>query len=344
MDKTKRFNPKILIVDDKPGNLSFFVDVLRPYGYDLNVATSGAKALESLNDFFPDLILLDVMMPEMDGYEVLQEIKKDQNTCDIPVIFLTAYNTTQDIIKGFEAGVVDYIAKPVHPKEMIARVNAHLEKAKLFSNLKKVMEHSFHELYTPLSVISSAMQMQELEYEKSQYTQMTLAACKTLQNIYEDIYYNLKYTSQKRTKKAFDLTKLLSERLEYFDLVAKSRSLEFKLDLSKNLEIVLNNQDMERVIDNLISNALKYTKEKEVITIKIDKKDDTWSFSICNPVTSHVDIDMIFKKYYRQEQQVFGLGIGLELVQSICNDNNIDIKATCEKNLFCISMKAKSEK
>lgn len=333
-------NPKILIVDDKPENLSFFIDVLRPYNYDLNVATSGKKALESLKHFYPDLILLDVVMPEMNGYEVLEEIKKNQVTCDIPIIFLTAMDTKEDIIKGFEAGAADYIAKPFNPKEMIARVNTHLEKARIFSNLKKVMEHSFHELYTPLTIISSAMQMQELEYEKTNYTQMTLAACKTLQNIYDDIYYNLKHPSQKKVKTFFDFSELVSERLKYFKLVAQSRSLKFELNLPTEMNITFNKQDMERVIDNLISNALKYTKENEKINITIIKHEKTWTFSICNPVAKYVDVSMIFVKYYRQEEQVFGLGIGLELVESICKNSNIDIKASCDNDLFCISMTA----
>lgn len=336
-------NPKILIVDDKRENLTFFTDVLRPYSYDLSVAISGETALESLKYFHPDLILLDVMMPDMNGYEVLERIKRDKATCDIPVIFLTAKDTTEDIIKGFEAGAVDYIAKPFHPREMVARVNTHLEKAKLFFNLKKVMEHSFHELYTPLSVISSAMQMQELEFEKNSYTQMTLAACKTLQNIYDDIYYSMGYSSTKSLPSLFDLSDLIRERINYFQLVAESKELEFKVSLPDNMVLEMNPQEMARVVDNLISNALKYTKEGNKIFVSLDKKEGKWLFQVCNGVTKEIDVSMIFNKYYRQDDNVFGLGLGLDLVKSICEKNKIQIDAVSNDGKFCISLHIKEK-
>ncbi len=336
--KKQFMSQKVLIVDDKPENLSLFIDILRPFNYELSVATSGAMALESLKNIHPDLILLDVVMPEMNGYEVIKEIKKDKTTCDIPVIFLTAKDTTDDIVKGFEEGAVDYIAKPFHPKELIARVTTHLEKARVFANLKRLMEHSFHELYTPLSVVSSAMQIQELEYEKTNYTQMTLAACRTLQNIYDDLYYSIKYTNKTRPKTLFDFTTLLFQRIHYFSLVAESRSLKLKTDFPTQMLLQLNQEDMERVVDNLISNALKYTKESGEIAISLLQKDGTWMFSICNPVAKAIDVEKIFHKYYRHEEEVFGLGLGLELVQSICRENNIQIKAGVHDGLFSITM------
>ncbi len=336
--KKQFMNQKVLIVDDKAENLALIIDILHPFNYDLSVAASGAAALKSLKNNHPDLILLDVVMPQMNGYEVLQEIKKDKTTCDIPVIFLTAKDTTDNIVKGFEAGAVDYIAKPFHPKELIARVNTHLEKARVFANLKRLMEHSFHELYTPLSVVSSAMQIQELEYKKTNYTQMTLAACKTLQNIYDDLYYSIKYTNKTRPKTLFDFTTLLFQRIHYFDLIAESRSLKFKTDFPTQMLLQLNQEDMERVIDNLISNALKYTKESGDITISLVQNSNKWIFSICNPVAKEIDVEKIFHKYYRQQEEVFGLGLGLELVQSICRENNIHIEARVHDGLFYITM------
>ncbi|MFA6195417.1 MAG: response regulator [Sulfurimonas sp.] len=337
--KNKFMSQKVLIVDDKPENLSLFSDILRPFNYDLSLATSGAMALESLKNFLPDLILLDVVMPQMNGYEVLQEIKKDKTTCDIPVIFLTAKDTTEDIVKGFEEGAVDYIAKPFHPKELIARVSTHLEKARVFANLKRLMEHSFHELYTPLSVISSAMQIQELEHEKTDYTQMTLAACRTLQNIYDDLYYSIKYSNRERPKTLFDFSALLVQRIHYFSLVAQSRSLEITTNLPSQMLLELNKEDMERVVDNLISNALKYTKEHGEIAISlVQNHGGMWIFSICNPIAKEIDVEKIFIKYYRQEEEVFGLGLGLELVQTICKENSIQMSASAEDGLFCITM------
>ena len=337
--KKQQINPKILIVDDKPENLALFRDILRPYNYDLSVATNGVTALKIAKDFHPELILLDVVMPQMNGYDVLKELKNNKSTREIPVIFLTAKDTTEEKVKGFEAGAVDYIAKPFHPRELIARIHTHLQKASLLASLKRLMEHSFHELYTPLSIISSAMQIQELEYKKTDYTQMTLAACKILQNIYDDLYYSISYVNNEKENSIFDLTALLLERISYFSLVAQSRSLIIQTDLPKNIPVQLNVKEMERVFDNLISNAIKYTKEHEKITIKIEDTHKKWIFSICNPIDKEIDVSKIFHKYYRHEEEIFGLGLGLDLVQSICEQNDIKINAYSNNGLFCIIMK-----
>lgn len=329
---------KILIVDDRPENISLFQTALRPFHYDLRVATNGISALRIVQEFHPDLILLDIVMPQMNGYAVLHELKKNRLTREIPVIFLTAKDTTEEIVKGFEAGAVDYVAKPFHPKELIARIQTHLQKASLLASLKRLMEHSFHELYTPLSVIASAMQIQELQYQKTDYTQMTLAACKTLQNIYDDLYYSINYINDEKEKICFDLSELVEQRINYFTLVAQSHHLGFEIDLVSNALVKRNQKEMERVFDNLISNALKYTKENNKIIVSIKENGDFWSFRICNPIEKDIDVTKIFHKYYRHDEEVFGHGLGLDLVESICVQNEIQIDAQIVDNLFCITM------
>jgi len=329
---------KILIVDDQKENLALFKDILTPYGYEINVAQNGLEALNIVATFHPELILLDIVMPEMNGFEVLKELQKDKLTSEIPVIFLTANATTDDIVLGFNAGVVDYIAKPFHQRELIARVNTHLKQAKLFLNIKRLMEHSFHELYTPLTVINSAMQMQELEYEKTNYTQMSLASSKTLQNIYDELYYSMNYSKTFKSKTVFDLSILLADRISYFTLIAESRSLIFNTQLTEPMLIEFNQEDMERVVDNLISNAIKYTQEHKQITISQDCSDGKCKFYICNPVSKKIDVEKIFQKYYRNEEEIFGFGLGLELVQSMCKQNNVKIRAICDDKSFCIEM------
>ncbi|MDD2448662.1 MAG: hybrid sensor histidine kinase/response regulator [Sulfurimonas sp.] len=329
---------KIVIIDDKKENLSLFSHMLTPYKYDIKVASNGEDGLKIIKKFHPELILLDVIMPKMDGYKVLRKLKQDKSTKDIPVIFLTAKDSTEDVIKGFKVGAADYIAKPFHPKELIARIQAHLQKARLYTNLKKVMEELFHELHTPLSIINSAMQMQELEYKRSDYTQMSLAACKTLQNIYDDLYYSISYYDKIREKKVFDFSALLHQRVKYFSLVAHSRSLIFKINVAQQISLWLNQEEMERVLDNLISNAIKYTKENGNIFISTTQKEEKLVFLICNQSFKEIDTKNIFQKYHRQQKEIFGLGIGLDLVKLICQKNNLDIVARTNNNLFCIEM------
>ena len=117
----------ILIVDDNTENLKVLGNVLKEKGYKIAIAKSGLDAIQLLGNIKPSLILLDVMMPEMDGYETSRNIKKTSGFENIPIIFLTAKTNTEDIIHGFEAGGVDYVTKPFNSTELLARVKNHLE-------------------------------------------------------------------------------------------------------------------------------------------------------------------------------------------------------------------------
>lgn len=114
--------PKVLVVDDLLENLRLLANLLVEDGYEVKRSPDGAMALSNVPRFKPDIILLDIMMPEMDGYTVCQRLKADPKTQDIPVIFLSALDLTFDKVKAFEVGAADYIHKPFHPAEVLARV------------------------------------------------------------------------------------------------------------------------------------------------------------------------------------------------------------------------------
>jgi phosphoserine phosphatase RsbU/P len=118
-------NERILIVDDTPANIQILVETLKGK-YQLSVATNGKQALEMLERVQPDLILLDVMMPELDGFETCRRIKSLDAWRDVPIIFLTSKSDTSDIVTGFEVGAVDYVAKPFNTYELLARIHTHL--------------------------------------------------------------------------------------------------------------------------------------------------------------------------------------------------------------------------
>ena len=119
-------NERILVIDDTPANIQTVAAILKGQGYQLSVATNGKQALGVVEKIRPDLILLDVMMPEMDGFETCQRIKSSEAWRDIPIIFLTAKTDTADLVKGFETGAVDYVGKPFNAHELLARVDTHL--------------------------------------------------------------------------------------------------------------------------------------------------------------------------------------------------------------------------
>jgi DNA-binding response OmpR family regulator len=119
--------PLVLIVDDNSDNLRVLTGILETSGYNAAIAMSGAEALVFLTKEQPELILLDVMMPGMDGYELCGRLKESSATREIPVIFLTACTDSDDVVHGFTAGAVDYVAKPFNAMELLARVKTHVE-------------------------------------------------------------------------------------------------------------------------------------------------------------------------------------------------------------------------
>ena len=136
----KEEKPLVLIVDDIPRNIKVLGDILRTKDCKIVVATNGPQALELIKKVLPDLILLDVMMPEMDGFAVCKILKESSQTRDIPVIFLTAKTETADIVKGLECGAVDYISKPFNSTELLARVHTHLELKKTRDREKELIK------------------------------------------------------------------------------------------------------------------------------------------------------------------------------------------------------------
>jgi PleD family two-component response regulator len=127
---------QILIVDDMPGNIKILGEILKDK-YKIIVASNGKTAIQLASEKMPDLILMDVMMPEMDGFTACQTIKNDSKTAEIPIIFITALSDTSDIVTGFEIGGVDYIVKPFNAKEVEMRVNTHLHLKRLHNQLKE---------------------------------------------------------------------------------------------------------------------------------------------------------------------------------------------------------------
>src|SRR6056297_2566272 len=119
--------PIILMVDDVPKNLQVLGNILSKEGYKISAALNGEQALKILQKAKPDLILLDIMMPGLSGYDVLEKIRADETVRDIPVIFLTAKTEKEDIIQGIEMGAMDYVTKPFNSTELLARVNNHIE-------------------------------------------------------------------------------------------------------------------------------------------------------------------------------------------------------------------------
>lgn len=130
----------ILVVDDVPENLTLLNDLLGEAGYTVLVALSGESAFQIISLNKPDIILLDALMPGIDGFEVAQRLKADFATCNIPIIFMTGLAETEDIVAAFSSGAVDYVVKPIKPKEVLARIESHLQNARQVQQSREILD------------------------------------------------------------------------------------------------------------------------------------------------------------------------------------------------------------
>ncbi|NOV28496.1 response regulator transcription factor [Methylomonas sp. ZR1] len=134
-------NGTVLIVDDTPGNLALLSDTLSEANYRVLVATDGCSAIEQIQYVKPDIILLDVMMPGIDGFETCSRLKADPATAPIPVLFMTGLSELDDLLRGFGEGALDYIVKPIRPAEVLARIEVHLTQSRNLRRAESLLDH-----------------------------------------------------------------------------------------------------------------------------------------------------------------------------------------------------------
>lgn len=166
MDHSTPKKPKLLIVDDQPHNLGILFDFLTQSGFKIFVALDGESALQRTEVTKPDLIILDVMMPGIDGFETCKRLKQNPSTQDIPIIFMTALSDTVDKVQGFKLGAVDYITKPIHQEEVLSRIQTHIKLYHLQNQLQTKTEELAH-LNQNLEEIVQARTQQLIEQEKT---------------------------------------------------------------------------------------------------------------------------------------------------------------------------------
>jgi len=270
----------ILIVDDTPANLSVLVDTLAGTGYHLMVAEDGEDALAQTAKTQPDLVLLDVMMPGLDGFETCRRLKAQAPTRDIPVIFMTALADTSEKVRAFAAGAVDYITKPIQHEEAIARITTHLTLRRLQHELQqqlalkeRFMRIAGHDLRNPLCLILMSGELARRKGatpEVAEYLESIHSSARQIRRII-DTFLNVRKPGEDNRggSDRADLNLLATAVATQNEPAAERKQLVLELDLPENLPLARADAgSVYQALTNYLSNAIKFHPAGGRITVR----------------------------------------------------------------------------
>ncbi len=282
-NKAKKL-PLVLIVDDAPKNIQVLGNVLSREDCQIAVATNGKQCLKMVEKVLPDLILLDIMMPEMNGFEVCESLKASTATRHIPIIFLTAKTETEDIVKGFKLGAVDYVTKPFNSSELLARVKTQLELKKsrdtitdISNDRKELLHVLFHDLSNPFASIISALEVIEVapEYQDLKEDIATVA-----NNGFEviNLLREMHELEENHLNLHLDMVNL-KEAIRESMLILKqqfsAKNIELIIDVPENLSVNVEvTSFISSVLHNIFTNAIKFSPENAKVEIRAKLDDD----------------------------------------------------------------------
>lgn len=340
-------NGHILIVDDIPSNIKVLSYSLRKAGYDVTISENGPDALTVSTTQNFDLILLDVMMPGMDGYEVCKKLKAECLTKDIPVIFLTAKSDAESLLKGFGLGAVDFVTKPFKPPELLARVKTHVALKKATQELEaanlmkdKLMSVMAHDLRGPVGNFGAAIEMllEDFETHNRNLIRQTLEHLLKSASDIMALLQNLLEWSRSRTQTLasdpiiFDLTEIISENISLFADTARQKNIRLHYQPQK-IKVFADRNMISSVLRNLISNAIKFSNPGSDIKITACENHDT---AIVMVRDSGIGIDQDKLKTIFSPDNFHstwgtanekGTGLGLKLCADFIRKNHGSVKA-----------------
>ncbi len=269
--------PLILIVDDNPINLNVLGNILQPSFKNIAVATGGLQALEFAAAERPDLVLLDVMMPDLDGIETCLRLKADPRTADIPVIFLTARIEPDDIVRGFEVGAVDYVAKPFNPHELLARVNTHLELARSIRALERVngtrkeMLHVLsHDLANPLNAIRGFLEISDTPGSLMDSREYLMRAAESAIGIINMVRTMQATEERKLRLEPVNIIGAIRESASMLALSSEKKGVRIELPSGPAVMILAEKVSLvNSVINNLLTNAIKFSAPGGLIRVSV---------------------------------------------------------------------------
>jgi len=327
----------ILIVDDTHSNLQLLVSMLRDYGYKARPVSSGAAAIRAAQSSRPDLILLDINMPQIDGYEVCKRLKADDKLKAIPVIFISGLNEPLDKVRAFQVGGVDYITKPFEVEEVAARVETHLnlrrQREELATNVERLRELErmrdaltqmiVHDMRSPLLALQLSIDVacETAPSNPALHRVLTTARHSTvfLVEMVSQILdlSQLEAGALEIKKTSEDLVKLARTAIDHCHYLAVDKNVD--LVAPKELSIECDGGLVQRVIGNLVGNALKFTPPRGKISVVIGASRTLARVTVQDngPGIAKENFARIFDKFVQIEgpERRNGSGLGLAFVK-----------------------------
>lgn len=345
--------PQILVVDDAPASLQMLTDLLQMRGYEVVLAINGEGAYTQVARRTPDLVLLDVGLPDMDGYTVCRTLKADSAFANVPILFLSALDEVADKVQGFRAGGVDYITKPFKIEEVVARLQTHLDHAlsrrevetmrlreiaylEQLNQLKDdILRMVTHDLKNPLGIISGVIhllrddlqsQLATLPASTERQLHMMERAADKMKRLIDDMLQlaraegRLDQTSVRETNLISYVRVLVHE----FEVAANRRNIRLTFVApSQPLTALIAPDRFNHALENLISNAIKYTPEGGAVEVRVEVYERQAYIHIADTgigIPAH-EIPRLFERFYRVQRaddpRRSGTGLGLAIAKGI---------------------------
>ncbi len=350
----------ILIVDDTFANLQLLSSMLTTQGYKVRPANSGPVGLNAARNAKPDLILLDVKMPGMNGYEVCELLKADEGLCDIPVIFVSALDTAIDKVRAFDVGAVDYVTKPLQVEEVVARVNTQLTLYRQRQELERQRDEIMdlrqrerthyeelsrlkdefvqavsHDLKNPVHTIINFVYMLErngtiADPDEAEILQQIRSAAQRMNDLIMDLLDLSRLEAGKAlTLHNLSLNDFLRFRLSEFQISLPRHDLTFTfMSEDEKIFIMMDPMHMGQVVTNVLSNAAKYTPSEGNIAVSLRRQGDEALVTISDNGLGipKDDVPHLFERFYRVKAHRHikqeGTGLGLAIVKAIVEQHS----------------------
>ena len=353
---------KLLVVDDVQTNVLLLKALLGKEGYGILVANNGQEALEVIRNENPDLILLDVMMPGMDGFEVAERLKSEEFRCEIPIIFLTALDDTQSIVNGFKLGVGDFISKPFRKEELMVRIKHQLslvaarriieekneELRKTIAGRDKMYSVIAHDLRSPMASMKMLLNTIMMSVEKDKIDpdifDMLEMSNKTSEEVFSLLDNLLKWTKSQLGKltvipQKLDICGLADGVVEVMNSVAEVKHIKLIRTDHESFFVYVDIEMIKSILRNLISNAVKFSNPDSEIKVGIKAEDGKVIVSVTDSGKGIKKEDQHkllkdsthFTTYGTNSEE--GSGLGLLLCRDFARKNGGELWFESEENL-----------